>query len=132
MKTEVLREKVMNGHRGSDWSDVAARRGKSSFVGYHQKLGGEKEGFFLESLMERGPANTLISDVCPPEPLEDIISTVVFLFGCSFSFLAAPSPSCGTWDLHCITRHLSLRHTDSRVVGHQLGCYGSGLSYVHV
>ena len=36
VKTEVLREKVMNGHRGSDWSDVAARRGKSSFVGYHQ------------------------------------------------------------------------------------------------
>ena len=49
-----------------------------------------------------------------------------------FSFLAAPSPSCGTWDLHCITRHLSLRNTDSRVVGHQLGCYGCGLSYVHV
>ena len=24
VKTEVHREKVMNGHRGSDWTDVAA------------------------------------------------------------------------------------------------------------
>ena len=39
VKTEVHREKVMNGHGGSDRSDVAASRGKSRIVGYHQKLG---------------------------------------------------------------------------------------------
>ena len=70
VKTEVPREKVTNGHGGSGQSDVAASRGKSRIVGYHQKLGWEKEGFYPEFLMERGPVNTLISDFGLPEALE--------------------------------------------------------------
>ena len=47
-----------------------------------------------------------------------------FLSICSFSFLAASSLSCGTWDLHCVMWDFSLQRTESLVVGCQLGSCG--------
>ena len=56
-------------------------------------------------------------------------ATYLFLSVCFiFIYLAASSLSCGTQDLHCIMRDLSLRCTDSPVVVRRLGsCRDVGL-----
>ena len=48
--------------RGRDWRDAAANQRIPGIDHHHQMLGKGKEGFYLESQREHGPANTLVSD----------------------------------------------------------------------
>ena len=50
-----------------DWSDVSTSKGTPRIDSHHQKLGGGKTGFYPKPQMEHGSADTLISDLHPPE-----------------------------------------------------------------
>ena len=62
--TEITR---LCDNRGRDWSDAATSQEMPRINRPHQKLARAKEGFFLKSQREGGPANTFILDFWAPE-----------------------------------------------------------------